>query len=187
VGFLPRHSATNPAEPTCRSRETVQTNGASSQLCHPTSTGLVECTPDRPETTSVPVGQKVLLLRVARCWTGDSTRARYTGAISMLLKNPLTSIPFESIHLRINQRHPGLLAWGRHLQPHTFQLCSHRRPNPREPSAVSDPPERRCGSGRALRPVRRSYAAEGRPSIPPERLLRALMIQAFTRSDPSAS
>jgi transposase len=31
------------------------------------------------------------------------------------------------------------------------------------------------------------YAAEGRPSIAPERLLRALLLQAFTLSAPSGS
>ena len=50
---------------------------------------------------------------------------------------------------------------------------------PCEPSPASDPPDRRCGSGRTLGPVRRGLRRRRPSSIPPERLLRALLIQAF--------
>jgi transposase len=46
-------------------------------------------------------------------------------------------------------------------------------------SAAADPGDRRRGAGGAFGRVGAAYASTGRPSIAPEKLLRALVLQAF--------
>src|SRR5262249_38883582 len=61
----------------------------------------------------------------------------------------------------------------------TVQLCELRGASPKGSSIAADPADGARGTGGAVAGIRAALSKFGRPSIPPERLLRALLLQAF--------
>jgi Transposase domain (DUF772) len=59
------------------------------------------------------------------------------------------------------------------------QLRPAGQPDSGRPSAARDPPDRGRSVGIAVGQFDALYSEAGRPSIPPEKLLRALLLQAF--------